>query len=427
MNSLPAQDPASTLPKAPKLASSVYDVFRHGHVEGSTPINLTIGNPHLKPPASYYQALDEVVRELKESCGNGHGYTTQDDPYGLCQALASDLSARFGKDFRNSDILLTVGATGALDIIFKTLIRPAVDPAKPTQPVRALDEVIVIAPYFVEYLNLIQGNGGLPVVVPSDADFGLDPEAIRQAITPRTRAILVNSPNNPTGRIYPEESLRRLAQVLEEKSREIGQRIVVVEDSVYDAIVFTSRPAPSLIPHYPTLIRVNSYSKSLSLAGERLGYLAVHPGFAPADERRDLVGALSLNMRIRVVQAPLLQHRVVAKMPLHGHVDIEAYRRNVERLHLTLSTLGYRVHRPEGTFYLWAVLPDAFESESEFRERAFDSTSPLLYLPGTLFGGEAYARCVRFSACVPFSEIERACHRLLEISDLRNSSIGPVE
>lgn len=427
MKSFPATDSTTPAPKAPKLASSVYDVFRHGHVEGTTPINLTIGNPHLKPPASYYAALDEVVRELKESSGNGHGYTTKDDPYGLCQALASDLSARFGGDFQKSDILLTVGATGALDIILKTLVRPAVDPAQPWRQPRALDEVIVIAPYFVEYLNLIQGNGGLPVVVPSNAEFGLDPAAIERAITPNTRAILVNSPNNPTGRIYPEESLRRLADVLEAKNREIGHRIVVIEDSVYDAIVFTPRPAPSLIPHYPTLIRVNSYSKSLSLAGERLGYLAVHPGFASADERRDLVAALGLNMRIRVVQAPLMQHRIVAKMPLHGHVDVEVYHRNVERLHLTLTSLGYRVHRPEGTFYLWAVLPDSFSSELEFRELAFDSTSPLLYLPGTLFGGDAYDRCVRFSACVPFSEIERACHRLLEISDIRHSSIGPIE
>lgn len=427
MKSFPAAESTKRHPEAPKLASSVYDVFRHGHVEGSTPINLTIGNPHLRPPASYYDALDEVVRELKESSGNGHGYTTKDDPYGLCQALASDLSARFGGDFQKSDILLTVGATGALDIILKTLVRPAVDPAHPANPVRALDEVIVIAPYFVEYLNLIQGNGALPVVVSSDAAFGLDPEAIERAITPRTRAILVNSPNNPTGRVYPAASLLRLAQILEAKNREFGHRIVVIEDSVYDAIVFTPQPAPSMIPHYPTLIRVNSYSKSLSLAGERLGYLAVHPGFAPAEERKDLVGALALNMRIRVVQAPLMQHRIVAKMPLHGHVDIEAYRRNVERLHLTLASLDYLVHRPEGTFYLWAVLPDAFESELEFRALAFDSASPLLYLPGTLFGGEAYRRCVRFSACVPFTEIERACHRLLEISDIRHSSIGPLE
>ena len=427
MKSFPATETASISPKAPKLASSVYDVFRHGHVEGTTPINLTIGNPHLKPPASYYQALDEVVRDLKDSPTNGHGYTTKDDPYGLCQALASDLSARFGGDFQKSDILLTVGATGALDIIFKTLIRPAIDPVHPTRAAKPLDEVIVIAPYFVEYLNLIHGNGGLPVVVPSDAEFGMDPEAIGRAITARTRAILVNSPNNPTGRIYPTEALYRLSEVLEEKSREIGHRIVVVEDSVYDAVVFTPRPAPSMIPHYPTLIRVNSYSKSLSLAGERLGYLAVHPGFAPTEERKELVGALNLNMRIRVVQAPLMQHRIVAKMPLHGHVDIEAYHRNVERLHLTLSSLGYRVHRPEGTFYLWAVLPESFENELEFRELAFDSTSPLLYLPGTLFGGDAYDRCVRFSACGPFAEIERACHRLLEISDIRNSSIGPLE
>ena len=138
----------------------------------------------------------------------------------------------------------------------------------------------------------------------------------------------------------------------------------------------------------------------------------------------DFVAALNLNMRMRVVHAPLLQQRIVARMPLHGLVDIEAYHRNVERLHLTLNALGFGVGRPEGTFYLWAVLPDEFRSEAEFRALAFEGPSPLLYLPGTLFGGDAYARCLRFSTCAPFAEIERACVRLREIVEARRPNSG---
>jgi aspartate/methionine/tyrosine aminotransferase len=150
----------------------------------------------------------------------------------------------------------------------------------------------------------------------------------------------------------------------------------------------------------------------------------VHPGCSTRAGMLELVDALKLNMRMRVVHAPLLQHRVVARLPLHGLTDVETYRHNVERLHLTLSSLGFGVMRPEGTFYLWATLPDRFASEQEFGRIARDGAAPLLYLPGTLFGGESYSRCVRFSACVPLSEIERACARLHEISSIHSSRAG---
>lgn len=407
-----------------QASPSIYDVFRLGRADGATPIDLTIGNPHLKPPASYYEALEASVRELREMPGNGHGYMTASDPFGLCRNIAADLAERFGAPFAATDILATVGATGAIDVILKTIIRPTVDVCRPQAPASAPDEIIVVAPYFVEYLNLVRGNGAVPVVVESTSDFQLDVARISDAIGPRTRAILVNSPNNPTGRIYSEDSLKELAAALESKNREFGIRVLVIEDAVYDALVFSGRAVPSLIPHYSSLIRVNSYSKSLSLSGERLGHLAVHPDFAPDARRAEFVANLNLNMRMRVVHAPLLQHRVVARMPLRGLVDIDAYRRNVDRLHLTLSSLGFGVGRPEATFYLWAVLPDIFRTEEEFRELAFQGPSPLHYLPGSLFGGDAYRRCVRFSACVPFPEIERACARLREIASARREMSG---
>jgi aspartate aminotransferase len=398
----------SPAPAKPRMSSSVYDVFCHGRQEGVHPIDLTIGNPHLKPPACYYEALEATLREMREEAGNPHGYATREDPFGLGVAVARNLSDRYDLPFRGSDVLATVGATGALDVLLKTLLRHDAQAEGP-------DEVLVIAPFFVEYLNLVAANGGKAVVVPSTDRFQLDIDALEKAVTPRTRAIIVNSPNNPTGAIYCEESLRKLSEMLETRSREIGQRIVVVEDAVYESLVFTPEPAPSMVPHYPYLVRVNSYSKSLGIAGERLGHLTVHPGFGTAQERSEFVAAMKLNMRIRVVHAPLLQHRVVAKLPQQGLTDVDAYRRNVERLHLTLSSLGFGVDRPQGTFYLWATLPAHVGSELEFRDVAQSGAAPLLYLPGILFGGDAYSRCVRFCTCVPYEEIERACARLHEI------------
>lgn len=392
----------------PRMSSSVFDVFGHGRQEGVHPIDLTIGNPHIKPPACYYQALEETLREMRSEPGNPHGYATGEDPFGLGLAVARDLSDRFGLPFRRSDVLATVGATGALDVILKTLLCHETATGE-------VDEVLVIAPYFVEYLNLVAANGGKAVVVPATDGFQLDIDALVNAATPRTRAIIVNSPNNPTGTVYGEESLRRLSEALDAKCRETGSRIVVIEDAVYESLVFNRQPAPSMVPFYPYLIRVNSYSKSLGIAGERLGHLAVHPGFGTAQERSEFVAAMKLNMRIRVVHAPVLQHRVVAKLPQHGLTDVDAYRRNVERLHLTLSALGFGVERPQGTFYLWATLPGHVATEPEFREVAQAGAAPLLYLPGALFGGQAYSRCLRFCTCVPYEEIERACSRLHDI------------
>lgn len=392
---------------SPPPAPSVYDVFGHGHIEGVEPINLTIGNPHLKPPAAYFQAMEEVIAELRNMPGNGHGYVTQRDPFGLCQTLAKELQRKSQVAFQASDVLITVGATGALDIILKTLLQ--------NNPSSAPGEVIVIAPYFVEYLNLIQGNGGKAVVVPTGEGFHLDIPAIANAITPATRGIIVNSPNNPTGCIYDASELAFLAAVLEQKTLDSGNPIVVIEDSVYDSILFGNDPVPSLIPLYPALIRVNSFSKSLSLAGERLGYLAVHPGFPHPGGRAAFLEQLNLCMRARVVHAPLLQHRIVAKMPFHGLTDMDAYRKNVLHLYGTLVDLGFSVMPPQGTFYLWAIVPPPFSSELEFRELAHQGATPLLYLPGVMFGGSDYHRCLRFAVCVPFETVEKACQRLREI------------
>lgn len=394
--------------------TSIYDVFRHESQEGRDPINLTVGNPNLKPPECYYTAMHEVVQDVENMSWNGHGYVVDEDPFGLCQRIADYLGEQFGVPFLGRDVAMTVGATGALDVILKTLL----DPRGPCAEQDDQDEVIVNAPYFVEYLNLVRGNGGTPVVVHTNANYTLDIAALSDAITTRTKAIILNSPNNPTGTIYDESDLINLTNLLKVKKQELGQTIYVIEDAVYDTIHFKSGLVPSIIPFYDAVFRVNSYSKSMSLSGERIGYYATHPHIVSEQRLPILRSALHLNMRMRVVHAPLFQHRILARLPVDCATDITYYQRNVDCLYQCLTELGFGVQQPQGTFYLWAELPAYFESEMHFRELALDGSEPLLYLPGFLFGGEQYDHCVRFSACVSYETIEKACVKLRQIQAL---------
>ena len=394
---------------------SAYDALRRALPNGCTPINLALGIPHLKPPPSYYRAMAEVAKEVRESPVNSHGYLTTGDPFGLCKSLARQLEARLDLPFHPTDILVTAGATGALDTILETLTSSRNSQkwskSRQTSPM----DILVIEPHSVEYLNIIRSHGARAVPVPASPNFDLDCRAIADAITPRTRAILINSPNNPTGTIYPRESLEQLSAILLEHSAILGHKIALIEDAVYESIVFTGIPPPSAMPFYPQAFRIDSFSKSLGLGAERLGYLAVHPEYAKTRERSRLIDDLNLSQRIRSAQAPALQHRIVARMTSHGPPDLERYRQNLTRLHLTLSMLGFGVRRPQATFYLWAELPPVFATEPDFHQIAKRGPSPLMYLPGRLFGGESHARHIRFATCVPWSEIERACTRLHEI------------
>lgn len=392
---------------------SIYDVFRGEKRDGYKPINLTIGNPNLKPPALYYQAMREVLDELESAEWNKQGYIVDEDPFGLCRKVAQKLSADYKLNFNKRDIVITVGATGAIDVILKTLLEiEGCDPL--LEPV---GEVIIIAPYFVEYINMVKSNNGRAIIVYSNEQYGLDIEEIETSITEYTKAIIINSPNNPTGKVYSREELKQLAEVLQKKNREYGISISVIEDSVYDTIVFSEKTVPSILPYYSFVFKVNSYSKSMSLSGERIGYFAIHPDFGKGGSCEWLRTALHLNMRMRVVHAPSLQHRVLAKLPENCITNIDYYRENIETLHACLKNIGYNSDVPAGTFYLWVSLPEHYKGEERFREIAQAGNAPLLYLPGVLFGGERYKNCVRFSCCVSNDTIQQACSKLNEIDN----------
>jgi aspartate aminotransferase len=390
---------------------SIYDVFRSEKRDGYKPINLTIGNPNLKPPAAYYKAMREVMEELENAEWNMQGYIIDEDPFGLCRKIAQKLSTDYSLNFDKRDIAITVGATGAIDAILKTLIEiEASDPV-----LESIGEVIIIAPYFVEYINMVKSNNGRAIIVNSNEKYGLDIEGIENSITEYTRAIIINSPNNPTGKVYTHGELQLLANVLQKKNREYGITISVLEDSVYDTIVFSDKPVPSILPYYTYVFKINSYSKSMSLSGERIGYYAIHPGFGNGEKHDWLCTALHLNMRMRVVHAPSLQHRILAKLPINCITDIDYYRDNIETLYACLKNIGFSSAMPVGTFYLWVNLPEHYNGEERFREVAQSGNDPLIYLPGFLFGGERYKNCVRFSCCVSKETIELACSKLYEI------------
>jgi len=400
--------------------SAVRAIFELGFrfkSEGKHPIDLSIGNPDIKPPQAYYQALEKVVAESRASNTNFHGYMPNSGYYETKIRIASDLNAQFGLNFKSEHIFMTVGAANALDVLLSTLIEPVVIYSEDQPGLRKTqDEIILIAPYFVEYSNLIKNNQGKQITVHATERYGIDLPAIERSITANTRAIILNSPNNPSGAVYSEEELIGLAKLLKQKNSEHGITIAVIEDASYGQIVFKSYDFHSLLPHYRYTFFVASFSKSLGLAGERIGFFAVHPKLAENEEEwQILLSALVIHLRIKVVNAPALQQRILQKIGMTVKVDTGEYEQRANRLADALEKLAFQLERPKGGFYLFSRLPPFFQDEEEFRRVAHAGDEPLLYVPGFAFGGERYRRHIRLSVCASREDIERACYRLKEI------------
>jgi len=298
--------------------------------------------------------------------------------------VADFLSREHGLPFTWKDIIMTCGAAGAINAVLKALINPG-------------DEVIILAPYFVEYLFYVDNFQGQPKIVSTGPDFLPDLEAIREAITPRTKAILINSPNNPTGRVYDHNTIHGLGDLLAEYSRK-GQVIYLVADEPYRKIVYDGVEVPSAFLAYNESIVVTSYSKDLSLPGERLGFLAVNP---QAPDRDELINAMTLTNRILgFVNAPALMQKVLVE--LQGQtVDITLYQKKRDLFCAGLSQAGYRFDRPEGAFYLFprSPLPDAVAFVQALQEER------ILTVPGRGFGAPGF---FRIAYCVADEVIERS-------------------
>ncbi len=344
--------------------------------------DFSLGNPDLPPPPQFQKTLASLA--ANEAPGV-HAYMPNGGYPFVRDAVAAQLSIEQGITLSRDEMLMTCGAAGGLNVVLKALLDPE-------------DEVIILAPFFVEYKFYVDNHGGVSKVVPTDSEFNLDLDAIASAINEKTKAILINSPNNPTGQIYSAESLAELGKVLGAASEKNNSTIYLIADEPYRKIVFDDYEVPSIMLAYKNSIVVSSYSKDLSLPGERIGYIAVHPEIA---EKNALLEALTLGNRILgFVNAPALMQRVVAELQ-GATVDNSIYMRRRETFCSILSAAGYQFIPPKGAFYIFPKSP--LDDDVEFVRILQEQK--ILGVPGRGFGAPGY---FRLAFCVEDAVIERS-------------------
>jgi aspartate aminotransferase len=344
--------------------------------------DFTLGNPDLEPPSRFKEALVEAARDPSPGL---HAYMLNAGLLQTRQALAGHLNSMYQRDFGPQDLVLTSGAAGALNVILKALLDPG-------------DEVIIFAPYFPEYHFYADNHGGTARVVETDEAFQLDLKALDAALSPRTKVVLINSPNNPTGQVYPSPALLEMGHLLKQHGHRVGREIYLVADEPYSRILYDGLELPNIFAVYPNTILATSFSKDLSIPGERLGLVAVSP---QAAQREELLAGLILTNRILgFVNAPALMQRVVAKVP-GLCVDVSPYSRRRDLLGQILSDAGYRFLMPQGAFYFFPEAPGG--DDLAFVSRLKQEN--ILAVPGRGFGRAGY---FRLAFCVPETVIERA-------------------
>jgi aspartate aminotransferase len=345
--------------------------------------DFTLGNPDVEPPAAFQRELLELAQNPLPGM---HRYMNNAGYAETRSAVAAKLAKDSGLPVCPEHVIMTCGAGGALNVVLKTILNPG-------------EEVIILAPFFVEYKFYIDNHGGVPVEVWTDHEtFQLDIEAISKAITAKTRAILICSPNNPTGVIYPAESLRQLGDVLKKIHRDNGHLIYVISDEPYARIAFDGKHVPNIFPLVESSIIVTSHSKDLALPGERIGYLAANPRMDTALQFME--GAVFSNRVLGFVNAPALMQRLVAKLQDES-VDVAEYQAKRDLLVSELSKMGFSMVKPDGAFYLFPKSPIA--NDVEFVKLA--QKHHILLVPGAGFGAPGF---FRIAYCVDKKMIKRS-------------------
>ncbi len=336
--------------------------------------DFSLGNPNLEPPDDFKAALKKAVDDQARGV---HAYMPNIGYPDVRRSVANYLTEEQGTEISEDEIIMTCGAAGALNVILKTIIDPG-------------DEVITPAPYFVEYNFYADNHGGVLKTVSTNRDFTLDIDAIQSAITSNTKAVLINSPNNPTGQVYSRQSLEKLGDLLKEKSASNNKTIYLVSDEPYRKIVYDQIEVPSIFKCYKDSIIATSYSKDISVPGERIGFLAVNPD---ASFRDDLINGMALANRILgFVNAPALLQRTIG-MVQGMSVDISLYAKKRALLCDGLKDAGYEFTKPAGAFYLFprAPIKDDVKFVNALQEEL------ILAVPGSGFGGPG---CFRIAFCV---------------------------
>ena len=355
--------------------------------------DFSLGNPNVPAPEAVKKAIEDLVEN--EDPLVLHGYTNSNSGYAdVREAVANSLNERFGTAFEGKNIIMTVGAAGGLNVILKTIIN-------------AGDEVLTFAPYFGEYRAYVNNFDGVLVEVsPNTVDFQPKLDEFEQKITPKTKAVIVNTPNNPTGVVYSEETIEKMTAIMEAKQKEYGTEIFLISDEPYRELVYDGAEVPYLTKYYDNTIVGYSYSKSLSLPGERIGYLVIPDEVADSE---DMLSAANVANRILgFVNAPTLQQKIV-KACLNEKTDISYYDRNREALYNGLKECGFDCIKPEGAFYLFVKSP--VENEKEFCEAG--KKYNILMVPGSSFACPGY---VRLAYCVSYETIVNSLPKFAELA-----------
>ena len=355
--------------------------------------DFSLGNPNVAAPEAVKNAIIELLDE--DDPVVLHGYTNSNAGYAdVRETVAESLNARFGTSFEGKNIVMTVGAAGGLNVILKTLLNPG-------------DEVIAFAPYFGEYRSYTNNYDGVIVEIsPNTTDFQPKLDEFEQKITPKTKAVIVNTPNNPTGVVYSEETIKKMAAIMEAKQKEYGTDIYLIADEPYRELVYDGAEVPYLTKYYDNTIVGYSYSKSLSLPGERIGYLVIPD---EVEDSETILSAAGVATRILgFVNAPTLQQKVVAKC-INEKTDISYYDRNRETLYNGLKECGFEFIKPQGAFYLFVKSPVPDEKEFCAAAKKYN----ILIVPGSSFACPGY---VRIAYCVSYDTIVNALPKFKELA-----------
>ena len=350
--------------------------------------DLSLGNPNLEPPAAFKEALMEVA--ASDTKGR-HGYMANTGYPDTRQAIANYIGSQEAVDLTLNDVVMTVGAAGALNVALAAVLDHG-------------DEVIILEPYFVEYKFYVQNHGGVVKIVSTTEDFDIDMEAIQEALSERTKCIIINTPNNPTGRVYSQERIHDLATLLADHERKNDSTVYLMVDTPYSKLTYDGVVNPQLFVEHPNTLIAHSFSKELGLAGERIGFLAISPS---AIHREALQNAAAFtNRTLGFVNAPALMQRIVGQVVAAGNVTVEVdyYHRLRDRLLQGLRQAGYQVTTPEGAFYPFPRTP--IKDDIAFAQSLAEKN--VLVVPGSGFGRRGH---IRVAYCVGPEVIEGALPR----------------
>lgn len=369
--------------------SIIREIFEYSKIRGAEigadkVFDFSLGNPSVNPPKEVTEALLDMITNQNPT--SLHGYTSAQGDFFVRKSISDKINNSFNLDLSPDNIYMTCGAAASLTISLKALFNQG-------------DECIIFAPFFTEYRVFIENAGGKVVVsTPRLDDFQINVEDFEKKITKNTKAVIINSPNNPSGVVYSEETIKKVCEVLNKKQEEFNTKIYLISDEPYRELIYSEVQVPYLMNYYDNSIVCYSFSKSLSLPGERIGYIAVNP---KAHESKNIYLAVcGAGRSLGYVCAPSLFQKVVSKC-LNAKVDIDAYKKNRDLLYNNLKKFGFECVKPDGAFYLFVKSPD--KNAYSFYEKA--KQYEILIVPCDDFGIEGY---VRIAYCVDYDRIKNS-------------------